>query len=1077
MNPVIGMERFFGWLFQTTWQAAVIAGIILLAQFLLRNRLSPAWRHGLWFLLVARLLMPMTPPSAVSVFNLAKWARPQAMPAPLAPAAAARAERSAPVVSWRPNGPPAQAAAAPQLRSEAIFGPGLAGAPDTAPATAGAPPAVKPKDWMAAGAWAWFAGALVLAVRFLWLNHCFRRRLAGSAPVSDEPLRRLFKECAERLGVKGRVLVIETEEVDSPAVYGVGRKRLLLPGSLRQELSAEELRHVLLHELAHIKRRDPELNWLVSILQILHWFNPVLWFAFARIRADRELATDDLALAHTEQGERNSYGETILKVLEGLTQRRVLAGLVGIGESQAQLKERFRAIARGSAGPRWRWAACAVAVVIAGTALTNGREEGPNKGVNLLERYPTSLTAGDAVPARARRWQFSQEDIFQVSGFTLEVGKQLRVEAGVSDLGIGHCADGAVWAVVIPRDIGKLTSPAATNQEAIAHVWLRFHPSQINNIFPVETVSTGGASDLEERMRAIAGAKFGSSWHAGNKAMIPEPKDMTVDVETAGGPRRFFMVDKDARKAEYVASFAGRGLAQTAEPAYEPEVDTQCASVVSVTPANGARDVNSIQELRIRFDRPMNPYGLKLEWLAGGFQLNGGIQVEADRKEFIIPVRLTPGQEQKLVLNRDQDREIWAATGRRPEGKPSRSSRPRGGFLDADLAPANEFRWTFSTKAAAAKSGASKPRVVSVSPASGATTPVLTLVEITFDQPMRPPDQMFPYQEKRPFGEGANLIPSFDYDSAANRFTFPALLRPDDDVRLTLRGFYSAEGAACDPVVLHYQTGTESLDSRYMKRAEAASKDPKLEKLLASMKEARARLNSGIETVQTISLQMSKNSFNNIEAETATFKWEGADRVYADITGPMSMTKAFILGSDGQTCWLYSENEKGEKRLDQTPAAKTESEIFLVDPFDLAKRPVEEALGQRGLVGLSSARLEGRPCYRVETWDVSQDNFVYATQTQWWIDEETFLPKQIVQYHPNFCQIVRFDYKDLNERIADSAFEPPVAPGGDAHPLFFEKEPGPDERRFLRISDGSNGRMSGRLGWQGPNGTTSSGLN
>jgi beta-lactamase regulating signal transducer with metallopeptidase domain len=1081
MNPLIGTERLFEWLLQTTWQAAVIAAIILLAQLLLRHRLSPAWRHGLWFLLVARLLMPITPRSAVSVFNLAKWTRLPAeagVPGGLAPAAPATAVLPAPVTPWRPNGGEARSATAPQIRTEAISEPDLAARPGTAAATAAAPLRARPKDWMAVAASAWLAGALVLGLRFLWLNHRLRRRLAGYVPVSHEPFRQLFKECAELLRVKERLLVLETEEVDSPAVYGLWRKRLLLPDGLREALSPGELRHVLLHELVHIRRWDPETNWLLAVLQILHWFNPVLWFAFARMRADRELATDDLVLAHTRQGDRRSYGETVLKVLEGLAQHRVLPALVGIGESKAQMKERIRAIARGRVGPRWRWAACAVAVVIAGVALTDARQESHKVAIDLLERYPTSLTKGDAVPGRARAWQFTAEDIFRVSRFALEVGNQLRVQAGASDLGIGHCADGAVWAVLIPREDGKLASPIVTNQEVIAHVWLRFHPSQIKSIFPVETVSGAGSAGLEERMRAIAGAKMNSSWHAGNKVMIPEPKDLTVDVDTKGGPRRFFVVDKDAQKADYVAAFAGRGAGPAARPAYEPEVDTNCARVVSVTPPNGARDVEPVQALRIRFDRPMNPYCLKLEWLEGGFQLNGSIRVEADRREFVIPVRMTPGQEQKLAINRDIEREMWAG---RPAGmKPSHSSRTRGGFLDAVSAAANEFRWSFRTKAAASKPGAAKPRVVSVSPASGATTPVLTFVKVQFDEPMRPPDQMLPYQETKSIMGGPSLIPSFDYDSAAHRFTFPALLRAEDDSRLTLRGFYSAEGAASDPVVLHYQAGTEALDSRYVERAKAAAKDPKLQKLLASMKEARARLKSGIETVQTINLGMSKNAFNSIEAETALFKWQGADRAYADITGPMRMLRAFVLGSDGQTCWLYSENEKGEKRLDQTAASGTERGILLVDPFELAKRSVEEALEEQPLVCASNARLEGRACYRVEKWDVNLDNFTYATQTQWWIDEETFLPRQIVQYHPGGCQIVRFDYQDLNQPLPDSAFQPPAAPapGGDAHPLFFKEEAGPDERRFLRISDGSNGRMSGRLGWHQPGGgTTSSGLN
>jgi hypothetical protein len=552
-----------------------------------------------------------------------------------------------------------------------------------------------------------------------------------------------------------------------------------------------------------------------------------------------------------------------------------------------------------------------------------------------------------------------------------------------------------------------------------------------------------------------------------------------VDVDIKEGSRRYFIVDKDAQTAKYVGSFARQSAAKGAEPAYEPELDTNCARVVSIAPPNGAKEVEPIEDLRIVFDRPMNPYCVKLEWLKGGFQLNGSIQVGADHKEFIIPVQMAPGQEQKLVVNHDYDREMWVATGSRPEMRASFTSRPREGFLDADAVAANEFRWSFSTKAVTEKKGSPKPRVANVTPVSGATTPVLTFVEVTFDQPMQSADTQFPYLQKRAFAfrEGPNLIPSFDYDAAAHRFTFPVLLPPENDARLTLRGFCSADGAAADPVVLHYQTGPDSLDAKYVEKAKSAAKDVRLAKLLTSMKEARARLNSGIVTVQTTDLSMSESSFNSIESKTATFKWQGADQVYADISGPMGMTRAFILGNDGRNCWLYSESGKGEKRLEQTPTAKIEKEITLVDPFELAKRSVTEVLAERGYVLEANAKLEGRGSYRVETWFVSQENMAYATKTEWWIDEETFLPTQIVQHHPGGCRIVHFDYKDLNQRLPDSAFQPPVGPGGDAKPLFFEKEPGPDEQRFLLISDGSNGRISGRIGWKGPNGATSSGLN
>jgi hypothetical protein len=183
-------------------------------------------------------------------------------------------------------------------------------------------------------------------------------------------------------------------------------------------------------------------------------------------------------------------------------------------------------------------------------------------GLDLLQRYPTKLTAGDSQPDHARSWEFKTGDIFRLAKFRLEVGKDLHLEVGPADLGIGHCADGAVWAVLIPRDSGTLTSTAAQQEEAVSHVWLRFHPAEINHLFPPETVFADGAANLSAQMRLIANAKITSSWQAGGKAMIPNPKDLTVDVDTKDGPRRFFIVDTLAQTVQYAAAFANQSVRQ-----------------------------------------------------------------------------------------------------------------------------------------------------------------------------------------------------------------------------------------------------------------------------------------------------------------------------------------------------------------------------------------------------------------------------------------------------------------------------------------------------------------------------------
>ena len=124
------------------------------------------------------------------------------------------------------------------------------------------------------------------------------------------------------------------------------RPRLLLPTGLVSSFTPEELRHVFLHELAHIKRHDILTGWVALGLQIVHWFNPLVWLAFYRLRADRELACDALALSYARTGENESYGLTIVKLLEGFGQPVWGPGLAGILENKQQMKERISMIAK-----------------------------------------------------------------------------------------------------------------------------------------------------------------------------------------------------------------------------------------------------------------------------------------------------------------------------------------------------------------------------------------------------------------------------------------------------------------------------------------------------------------------------------------------------------------------------------------------------------------------------------------------------------------------------------------------------------------------------------------------------------
>lgn len=166
------------------------------------------------------------------------------------------------------------------------------------------------------------------------------------------------------------VSVVITDKVQSPALLGFIRPRLLLPQQTLAALTPQELRHVFLHELAHVKRMDIFCNWTITFLQILHWFNPLLWFAFNRMRSDLEIACDSLVLSTPKNN--HAYGQTIIKVLELTAKISPLPGTVGILEDKDFMQRRIRRIGEtGTAPQRWSLLGVTLLAGLGLTALTN----------------------------------------------------------------------------------------------------------------------------------------------------------------------------------------------------------------------------------------------------------------------------------------------------------------------------------------------------------------------------------------------------------------------------------------------------------------------------------------------------------------------------------------------------------------------------------------------------------------------------------------------------------------------------------------------------------------------------------
>ncbi|MCL4181535.1 MAG: PD40 domain-containing protein [Verrucomicrobia bacterium] len=378
MNAAEILGTGLGWLWRTTWQASVLVLLVLLAQWLFRARLTPGWRHALWWLVLIRLLLPVVPASPFSIFNLARVETVDKEGTRFESVLGRQPRNAGPADAQGglPRGPEP---GAPDAPVESALPRTDSSATPAVRATATSPrarSAALPAEYALWGAFGlWLAGVVFLGARLILGNWGFARRLRRRFPITDSALLNLLEECRHATRVRSSPALIEAPDVDSPALFGCFRVKLLLPPKVLRTFSPTELRHVFLHELSHVRRGDVPANWLMALVQIAHWFNPVIWFAFSRMRVDRELACDALALSVVKEQENQRYGQTIVKLLEGFVRPAAVPGLVGILETPHQMKRRMSMIAKFKKANRWPVVAVAAFAGLGLIALTDAQTE------------------------------------------------------------------------------------------------------------------------------------------------------------------------------------------------------------------------------------------------------------------------------------------------------------------------------------------------------------------------------------------------------------------------------------------------------------------------------------------------------------------------------------------------------------------------------------------------------------------------------------------------------------------------------------------------------------------------------
>ena len=139
-----------------------------------------------------------------------------------------------------------------------------------------------------------------------------------------------------------RVSLFASAKIAVPAVCGFFRPMILFPEEMLARLSAGQLRWVLLHELAHIRRRDLQTAFVQRLAVILHFYNPVVWVAAYFMNQLRESACDDLALAADTSISRRTIGDAFLQIVEhSAVVERPVRGSVGVLDFAGSVRYRL----------------------------------------------------------------------------------------------------------------------------------------------------------------------------------------------------------------------------------------------------------------------------------------------------------------------------------------------------------------------------------------------------------------------------------------------------------------------------------------------------------------------------------------------------------------------------------------------------------------------------------------------------------------------------------------------------------------------------------------------------------------
>jgi len=450
----------------------------------------------------------------------------------------------------------------------------------------------------------WAAVVVGLLAWTLVMQRRLRRVLLRATQIESEEFEIDLDELRTRVGVRQHVPILASSELVSPAVAGLWNPRILLPADFADSLGPQQLRWIISHELAHIRRRDLWLAGFQKAVQIVHFFNPAIWLTNWIINRQREYACDDAALASGDVP-RRECAAAFLSIVERVNRRPDTAPLpLSFLRSPNPLRRRLMRILDTDRPlrPRLTLGSILVLTVIASFVVPQVRPEvwAQNEGISSA-KDPQSESPSAAVPAEAGSKPHSVED--RLESLEDEV-RQLR--KALRDLAAAHRNAGTS----VPQRTAELFAPVKRMDLAIVN-----RQGEIVVVSPIKNLSGSRPAAIIAHL-----APNGSQVKKGDLVTELDSENLRDELDVA-------TINREAAKARMLQASARHDnqLAQNETTRAEDQLKVDLAEVELKTYKEATFPLE-LKKLQAKVEEAQEALEFAQKLAAKGYQSKGDVR-------------------------------------------------------------------------------------------------------------------------------------------------------------------------------------------------------------------------------------------------------------------------------------------------------------------------------------------------------------------------------------------------------------------------------------------------------------------